>query len=114
MNIKLPKSDQHPLVKITVKSAKSTTVHTLDDSHTVLTVRLPKGVCDDEVDVIAEFCDSRGRVDDRVRAIVLQTASMAPKPAPRPYVKPKVEPKADQFHAEPKTGTPSPPSPATE
>lgn len=93
MRINVPQSDRHPLVRISVITPKGTTRHTMDDTHRVMEINLPSGVSEDDVSVVAEFCDSRERVDDRMKPVNLrQAAPMQPKRVEKPAFKRPVEP----------------------
>ena len=94
LKVSLPSSQTHPLVRVTTKSPKGQTTTTLDDSHSVLEIAVPPGVNEDQIEVIAELCNSRGEPDKQMGPIVLKAASEAPvkkgspKPMPRLPEKP--------------------------
>ena len=101
MKVNLPSSQTHPLVRVTVKSPKGETTTTLDDTHSTLEIEVPKGIREDQVEVAAQLCDSRGEPDKRMEPIVLKAMSeTSARPAERHPAKPKpadkpVEKKAD-------------------
>jgi len=90
LTVNLPSSQTHPLVRVTVKTPKGETTTTLDDTHSTLEVAIPKGIREDQVEVTAQLCDTRGEPDKRMAPIVLKGASQdSAKPAERPPAKPK-------------------------
>ena len=101
MKVNLPASQTHPLVRVTVKTPKGETTTTLDDTHSTLEIKVPKGVSKDQIEVTAQLCDARGEPDKRMEPIVLKAVSeTSAKSAERPPAKPKpaekpVEKKAD-------------------
>ena len=90
LTVNLPSSHTHPLVRVTVKTPKGETTTTLDDSHSTLKIKVPKGIREDQVEVTAQLCDARGEPDKRMEPIVLKAVSeTSAKSAERPPVKPK-------------------------
>ena len=107
MKVNLPSSHTHPLVRVTVKTPKSETTTTLDDTHSTLEVAIPKGIREDQVEVTAQLCDARGEPDKRMEPIVLKAVSETPaKPAERPPSKPKPADKPAEKPIEKKAETP--------
>ena len=107
MKVNLPSSQTHPLVRVTVKTPKGETTTTLDDSHSTLEIKVPKGVSKDQIEVTAQLCDARGEPDKRMEPIVLKAVSETPaKPAERPPAKPKPADKPVEKPVEKKADTP--------
>ena len=96
LKVNLPSSQTHPLVRVTVKTPKGETTTTLDDTHSTLEIKVPKGVSKDQIEVTAQLCDARGEPDKRMEPIVLKAVSETPakkepskpKPADKPVEKP--------------------------
>lgn len=61
MRIDLPKSDRHPLLRLTIETPQDSWQTLLDDSHRTADILLPDGVSEDEAHVVGEFCDGGGR-----------------------------------------------------
>lgn len=97
LKVNLPSSQTHPLVRVTVKTPKSQTSTTLDDSHATLEVAIPKGMRKEQIEVTAQLCNARGEPDKRMEPIVLKAVNEnTAKSAERPPVKSKpVEKKTD-------------------
>ena len=98
LKVTLPSSQIHPLVRVTVKNPKGETTTTLDDSHSILEVAIPKGIREDQIEVTAQLCDACGKPDERMEPVVLKTASKTPakKPAkPKPAEKKTDSPKSE-------------------
>ena len=107
MKVNLPSSQTHPLVRVTVKTPKGETTTTLDDSHSTLEIKVPKGVSKDQIEVTAQLCDARGEPDKRMEPIVLKAVSETPaKPAERPPAKPKPADKPAEKPVEKQANTP--------
>jgi len=107
MKVNLPSSQTHPLVRVTVKTPKGETTTTLDDSHSTLEIKVPKGVGKDQIEVTAQLCDARGEPDKRMEPIVLKAVSETPaKPAERPPAKPKPADKPAEKPVEKKADAP--------
>ena len=107
MKVNLPSSQTHPLVRVTVKTPKGETTTTLDDSHSTLAIKVPKGVSKDQIEVTAQLCDARGEPDKRMEPIVLKAVSETPaKPAERPPAKPKPADKPIEKPVEKKADAP--------
>jgi hypothetical protein len=107
MKVNLPSSQTHPLVRVTLKSPKGETTTTLDDSHSILEVAIPKGIREDQIEVTAQLCDARGEPDKRRAPIVLKVVSeTSAKSAERPPAKPKPADKPAEKPVEKKADTP--------
>ena len=107
MKVNLPSSHTHPLVRVTVKTPKGETTTTLDDSHSTWEVAIPRGIREDQVEVTAQLCDTRGEPDKRMAPIVLKGASQdSAKPAEQPPAKPKPADKPAEKPVEKKADTP--------
>ncbi len=91
LKVNLPSSQTHPLVRVTVKTPKDATTTTLDDSHAILEVAIPKGIREDQIEVTAQLCDARGEPDKRMEPIVLKAAGE--NPAKKDSAKPKLDAK---------------------
>lgn len=63
MQITLPKSERHPLVQITVSAPGHRDVMMFDESHSTVEIKLPDGVREEQVSILAEFCDQFNQVD---------------------------------------------------
>ena len=72
MQVKLPKSDRHPLVQLTVTAPGHRHTLMFDDTHSTATIALPEGVSEDDVTVLAEFCDQFSKVDQWAEKITLK------------------------------------------
>ncbi len=105
LRVNLPSSQTHPLVCVTVKTPKSQTTTTLDDSHATLEIAIPKGIREDQIEVTAQLCDARGEPDKRMEPVVLKAVNETPaKPAEQPPAKTKPAEKP----VEKKVDTPKP------
>jgi hypothetical protein len=94
MKLSLPKSDQHGAVRVSVKSPKGLiSESTFDSSHDWFEYEAPKGVSEDELEVISEFLNNAGQPDGS--PCVLKSAVVRKAPAPAPKVEPKPEPKVE-------------------
>jgi hypothetical protein len=109
MKVNLPSSQTHPLVRVTVKTPRGETTTTLDDSHAILEITIPKGIREDQIEVTAQLCDARGEPDRRMEPVVLKAVSENPaKSAERPPVKPKPADKPADKPGEKKADSPKP------
>jgi hypothetical protein len=72
MQIALPQSDAHPQVRLTIKTLAGEIQVTTDDSHRFHEIELPRGVAEEEVEVLAEFCDKWGQPDPRACQMILK------------------------------------------
>lgn len=73
MKLSVPKSDQNPQVRITVKVDDWITTTTLDDSYADFECQLPPPFSEDDAEVFAEFLGATGEVDRTIGTIVLKT-----------------------------------------
>jgi hypothetical protein len=109
LKVNLPSSQTHPLVCVTVKTPKGQTTTTLDDSHAILEITIPKGIREDQIEITAQLCDARGEPDKRMEPVVLKAVNENPaKSAERPVAKPKPADKPAEKPAEKKADTPKP------
>lgn len=69
---KLPQSDLHSMVKLTICHPQGMSEMTLDDSHLMANIDLPPGVNEDDVEIIAEFVGRDGQVDVAMRPMLLK------------------------------------------
>ena len=106
LKVSLPSSQIHPLVRVTTKSPKGEITTTLDDSHSVLEIAVPKGVSEDQIEVIAELCNGRGEPDKQMGPIVLKAVSEAPVKKGSLKPMPKLPEKPIEKPAEKKVDTP--------
>ena len=79
MQFRLPKSERHPLVQVTVKAPGHREIMMFDDTHTTVNISLPDGISEGSVSVVAEFCDQFSHVDRWAEKITLKEALTAPR-----------------------------------
>lgn len=70
--IRLPQSDIHPMVKLTIIHPEWSRQTTLDDSHKTYHLTPPEGAHLDDIEVIAEFVGRDGEVDIAMRPMLLK------------------------------------------
>ena len=63
MLVILPKSELHPQTRLTVSHPEGETVSIYDDSFKEVEVALPEGVNEDDVEVVAHYCNINGEPD---------------------------------------------------
>jgi hypothetical protein len=94
MKLPVPQSDLHSQVLMTFRADKWEMTTTLDDSHKTVEVTLPKGISEDEVEVVAQFLNKLAQPDTSMLPVCVKQKSVkAKKPDPKPETKP--EPKLD-------------------
>jgi hypothetical protein len=92
MRVTVPKSN-FPLVKIIICTPKGEVSTTVDDSHYIVDVALPEGVCEDEVDVYSCFLGNNNLPPYGCGPSLLQAAT-------RKAAQPVVEDLPDEPHIE--------------
>jgi hypothetical protein len=75
MQVQLPKSDTHPLVKITAEYPGGSYTWFFDQSHRQFEMNLPEGTVASQVTIHAEWCRNDGEPDPKVEPVVLQEPS---------------------------------------
>jgi hypothetical protein len=100
VKIPVPHSEAHPTTRVTVETPKGTFFGFFDHSHREWDVKLPEGVSATQVSIHAEYLGRNGKVDPRMRAVILLEAQPAPpepivEPVAEPTVEPTVEPIVD-------------------
>jgi hypothetical protein len=96
VKIPVPHSEAHPTTRVTVETPKGTFYGFFDHSHRQWDVKLPEGVSATQVSIHAEYLGPTGKLDPRMRAVILLEAQPAPpEPVAEPAVEPVVEPVAE-------------------
>jgi outer membrane biosynthesis protein TonB len=91
MKVYCPLSPNYPLVRLTAVAGNWKSVSLHDQSHLNCQVDVPKHVDEDEVHVVAEFCNGRG--EPQLPGITVKEATVKPKAQPK--FQPKPEPKPE-------------------
>jgi hypothetical protein len=95
MKLPVPQSDLHNQVLMTFRSDKWEMTTTLDDSHKTVEVSLPKGVNEDDVEVVAQFLNKLAQPDPSMVPVCVKQRTVKAK-KPETKVETKVEPKLDE------------------